>query len=60
MPTDVGPFELFYAGFVQHPILLWLAALAAGAYCGRLKGVQSRMQIYCAALVVLSRCWMPG
>ena len=54
MPTDVGPFELFYAGFVQHPMLLWLAALAAGAYCGRLKGVPSRMQIYCAALVVLS------
>ena len=54
MPADPGPFEIFYAGFVQHPILLWLAALTAAAYCGRLKAVRPRMRAYCAALVVLS------
>jgi len=54
MPIDPGPFEIFYAGFVQHPILLWLAALAAGVYCGRLKGISPRMRTYCVVLVALS------
>ncbi len=54
MPAEAGAFEAFYAGPVQHPILLWAAALAAYAVCASLPGVRPSVRRYCAALTVLS------
>lgn len=50
----MGPFESFYASPVQHPVLLWLAALAAFAYCATRKDLPADVLRYCAALTALS------
>jgi hypothetical protein len=50
----VGIFEAFYAGPVQHPILLWVAALIGGAVCWTRRGIDPSLRRYGLALTVLS------
>lgn len=50
----MGPFESFYASAWQHPWLLWAAALLAGGWCLRERGLHSSVRRYCVALTVLS------
>lgn len=54
MAADVGPFEAFYAGAIQHPWLLWMAAALALALCATRPGISPSVRRYCAALGVLS------
>jgi len=50
----VGTFEAFYASPLQHPWLLWLAAVAAIAFCLSRSDLQPSLRRYCVALGVLS------
>jgi hypothetical protein len=51
---EPGVFEAFYAGEVQHPVLLWLsAAIGLGVAVLRTQ-LSASMRTYCAALFVLS------
>lgn len=54
MGADLAGFEAFYASPLQHPILLWVAALAGMAWCATRRGLDRRVRRYCAALTVLS------
>ena len=50
----MGSFEAFYASPWQHPWLLWAAALLAGGWCLRRRGLDPSIRAYCVALTVLS------
>ena len=52
--ADPGPFERFYASALQHPWLLWAAALAALARVRTLPGLSPDLRRYTTALVGLS------
>ena len=54
MAPDPGFFEAFYASPLQHPILLWLAAGIATAFCLLRPGLSPSLRRYCAALGALS------
>lgn len=54
MGAEAGTFEVFYAGAIQHPWLLWIAALLALAFCLVRAGIAPGTRRYCAALVGLS------
>jgi hypothetical protein len=54
MPTDPGPFEAFYASALQHPWLLWAAAIAGLGLCVARPDLSPRLRRYCAALTALS------
>lgn len=54
MPAEAGVFESFYAGSVQHPWLLWGAALAAGGFCLGRRGLAPGLRRYCVLLTALS------
>lgn len=50
----MGVFEAFYAGPVQHPVLLWAAALIGGAWCWTRPGIDPSLRRYGLALALLS------
>lgn len=50
----MGTFEAFYASPLQHPWLLWVAALGAGAFVWRRTSLHQSVRSYCLALTVLS------
>lgn len=50
----MGPCEAFYAGPVQHPLLLWAAAVLAFVSTRRRKGLHASVRRYCAGLTALS------
>jgi len=50
----VGPFEAFYQSPLQHPFLLWLAALMGFAFCATRTRVAASVKRYGAALLALS------
>jgi hypothetical protein len=50
----MGPCEAFYASPLQHPWLLWAAALLAGRFALSRGGVDASVRRYAAALVLLS------
>jgi hypothetical protein len=52
--AEPGTFEAFYASAVQHPLLLWAAALAALARVCALPGLDPALRRYCLALGLLS------
>ena len=56
MTTEPGVFEAFYAGGLQHPILLWLAAAFALGVVSTRRGLHSSLRGYCLMLVALSVC----
>ena len=47
-------FEAFYASSIQHPLLLWCAALAALGYALTRAGLTPALRRYCLGLGVLS------
>ena len=47
-------FEAFYASSIQHPLLLWCAALAALGYTLTRAGLTPALRRYCLGLGVLS------
>ena len=51
---EAGPFESFYAGPLQHPGLLWIAAGLAIALCLFRRGLHPSMRRYCVLLGLLS------
>jgi hypothetical protein len=55
MTDVVGPFEIFYASPVQHPVLLWAAAIA-GLVAATSRELQPGTRRYCIALCLLSVC----
>lgn len=50
----MAPFEAFYASELQHPWLLWAAALAALAFCLTRPGLHPSVRRYCVILTALS------
>jgi hypothetical protein len=54
MSPEPGFFEAFYAGPIQHPGLLWLAAAAATAVCLSRRGLSDSIRRYCIGLGLLS------
>ena len=50
----MGPFEAFYESPLQHPLLLWGAALLAGAWALTRPGLAPSLRRYCGVLLVLS------
>jgi hypothetical protein len=54
MSPDPGPFEAFYAGPLQHPGLLWIAALAGTAVAVTRRGLRDDVRRYCIGLGLLS------
>lgn len=56
MNLDAGTFAAFYASFVQHPVLLWLSALAAIAFSRSQRKISGEVRAFCTALGVLSLC----
>lgn len=54
MPSETGFFEAFYASSVQHPILLWVAALFAMGYCATIRGLDPGVRRYSLGLGLLS------
>lgn len=54
MTPDAAPFEAFYGSSLQHPILLWLAAATACAWCLSRRGLSPSAARYCALLTALS------
>jgi len=50
----VESFEAFYQSPLQHPWLLWLAALVGVAFCLRQRGLHVSLRRYAVALGVLS------
>jgi hypothetical protein len=53
---EPGFFEAFYASPLQHPILLWLAALLALGIVMTRRGLHVSLRGYCIGLVLLSLC----
>jgi hypothetical protein len=47
-------FEAFYASPLQHPVLLWIAALVGGAVCLTRPGIDPSLRRYGLGLTVLS------
>ena len=54
MPIDPGPFEGFYDSIIQHPILLWMAAILGVAAALSRTGLDPTVRKYCVALGTLS------
>ena len=54
MVTEPGVFETFYASAAQHPLLLWLAAGLAFAWCRTRRGVDAGVARACTLLTALS------
>jgi hypothetical protein len=54
MAGETGRFEAFYASSWHHPIALWLAALAAAAYCLARRDLDPSVRRYALALAALS------
>lgn len=54
MNAEPGYFEAFYAGAVQHPLMLWMAAALALAFCLKRAGLNASMRRYCVGLALLS------
>jgi hypothetical protein len=54
MDAELAPFEAFYSSPLQHPILLWLAAVGATALCAARRGLDPTVRRYCIALGLLS------
>jgi hypothetical protein len=52
--AEAGVFEAFYAGPVQHPLLLWAAAALALAASLTRRGLHPSVRRYCAALALVS------
>ncbi len=52
--TSAGPFEAFYASAWQHPLALWVAAIAGGLVCLSRRDLHASVRRYGLALVVLS------
>jgi hypothetical protein len=50
----MGPFESFYESALQHPWLLWLSALLAGAFALSRRRLDPSVARLCAVLVALS------
>lgn len=50
----MGPWETFYHGPYQHPLLLWACAGAAGAYALTRRDLAPSLRRYCRALLGLS------
>lgn len=50
----MGAFEAFYASPWQHPWLLWVAAVGAGAWAWQRSGLHPSVRSYCGALTLLS------
>jgi len=51
-----GPFEAFYASAWQHPLALWLAALAGAAICLARRDLHPSVRRYGLSLTALSLC----
>ena len=54
MTPDAGPLEAFYYGFVQHPLLLWLAAALGLAALLARRGLAPSLRRYGVALSALA------
>lgn len=54
MSPEPGPFEVFYYGPIQHPVLLWISAAAATGFCRFRRGLSPGVRGYCIGLGVLS------
>lgn len=54
MEAEPGLFEAFYASPLQHPLLLWAAAVAALLRVRTLPGLDPSVRRYCTALCLLS------
>jgi hypothetical protein len=52
--TEPGFFEAFYASAWQHPVALWLAALAGAAVCLARRDLDPSLRRYVLALTALS------
>jgi len=52
--ADPGAFAVFYASFLQHPLLLWLAAALGTAAALARTGLQPALRRYCLLLGGLS------
>lgn len=50
----MGPFEAFYASDLQHPWLLWAAAISALAFVVTRRGLPETTRRYCIGLTALS------
>lgn len=50
----MGAFEAFYGSSLQHPWLLWAAALLAGGHALTRRSLPASTRRYCAGLVLLS------
>ncbi len=50
----MGTFETFYNGAIQHPWMLWAAAVAALAFARGRANLDGSVRRYCIALTVLS------
>lgn len=56
MESELGRFAAFYASFLQHPVLLWVSAVAAIAYCRSHRKISPEVRSFCTALGLLSLC----
>jgi hypothetical protein len=56
MEVETGIFAGFYASFLQHPLLLWIGALAAIAFCRFRRGIRPEVRFFCTALGLLALC----
>jgi hypothetical protein len=54
MSADFGAFEAFYAGPIQHPILLWGCAALGAWFALTRRNLAPSMRRYCAGLALLS------
>jgi len=54
MTPEPGVFESFYAGSIQHPLLLWIAALLGVAVCLGRRKLSPILRRYCVVLTLLS------
>ena len=54
MSAEIGVFEAFYAGPVQHPILLWGCAALGSWIALTRRNLDPSMRRYCAGLALLS------
>jgi len=54
MPTEPGFFEAFYAGPLQHPGLLWVAAVVGAAVALSRRSLSDGLRWYCIGLGLLS------
>jgi hypothetical protein len=56
MEAELGRFAAFYGSFLHHPVLLWVATLAAIAFCRTRSAVSHDVRRFCTALGLLSLC----